>query len=269
MSTQNRQEGQITESSYVMSHKECDFSSDDEESATLLDTTAGSKSTLKAEGAAQPIKGDDFSHVSIFSDPVLCLKTLARVAKQTLKQCDAFFQAHRQPIISTVVALTMFIVTPLPGTLDTSRNLTLDIVKFVIYWVGLGIASSIGLGTGLHTFILYLGPHIAQVVLAANECNKVPEMLPSRWQFDHFGYCKSVPDDQVTIGFFAIYWAVFFEAFLWGAGTAIGELPPYFVARAASAAGGIDEELEDIFDDDNDNKKEKNTTASSMADDDE
>jgi len=39
------------------------------------------------------------------------------------------------------------------------------------------------------------------------------------------------------------------EAFLWGAGTAIGELPPYFVARAASAAGGIDEELEDILDD--------------------
>lgn len=39
------------------------------------------------------------------------------------------------------------------------------------------------------------------------------------------------------------------EAFLWGAGTAIGELPPYFVARAASAAGGMDEELEEIFDD--------------------
>ena len=267
MSTQNRQEGQTTESSYVMSHKECDFSSDDEESSTLLDTTTGSKSSLKAE-VAQTIKGDDFSHVSIFSDPVLSLKTLARVAKQTLKQCDAFFQAHRQPIIFTVLALTMFIVTPLPGSLNTSRNLTLDIVKFVIYWVGLGIASSIGLGTGLHTFILYLGPHIAQVILAANECNKVPEMLPSRWQFDHFGYCKSVPDDQVTIGFFAIYWAVFFEAFLWGAGTAIGELPPYFVARAASAAGGMDEELEDIFDD-NDNKKEKNTAAATSTDADE
>ena len=32
-----------------------------------------------------------------------------------------------------------------------------------IYWMGLGIASSIGLGTGLHTFVLYLGPFIAQV----------------------------------------------------------------------------------------------------------
>ena len=30
--------------------------------------------------------------------------------------------------------------------------------------------SSVGLGTGLHTFLLYLGPHIASVTLAAYEC---------------------------------------------------------------------------------------------------
>lgn len=70
-----------------------------------------------------------------------------------------------------------------------------DFVLFALYWVGLGIASSVGLGTGLHTFILYLGPHIAQVVLAANECNRVPEMLPSRWTFDHFAQCQSVPPE--------------------------------------------------------------------------
>ena len=38
------------------------------------------------------------------------------------------------------------------------------------YWVGLGVASSIGLGTGLHTFLLYLGPFIAEVTMAAYEC---------------------------------------------------------------------------------------------------
>lgn len=41
------------------------------------------------------------------------------------------------------------------------------------YWVGLGILSSVGLGTGLHTFLLYLGPHIASVTLAAYECNSL------------------------------------------------------------------------------------------------
>lgn len=36
------------------------------------------------------------------------------------------------------------------------------------------------------------------------------------------------------------------EAFLWGAGTAFGELPPYFIARASALAGEKSEELEEI-----------------------
>lgn len=38
---------------------------------------------------------------------------------------------------------------------------------FCLYWIILGVASSIGLGTGLHTFVLYLGPHIAKVAMTA------------------------------------------------------------------------------------------------------
>ena len=49
------------------------------------------------------------------------------------------------------------------------------------------------------------------------------------------------------LGFWTIYRAVFLEAFLWGAGTAIGELPPYFVSRAASMAGQKNDELTDIL----------------------
>ena len=40
---------------------------------------------------------------------------------------------------------------------------------------------------------------------------------------------------------------MFLEAFLWGAGTALGELPPYFVSRAASLAGNKSEELNEIL----------------------
>ena len=35
------------------------------------------------------------------------------------------------------------------------------------WWVGLGVLSSVGFGTGLHTFLLYLGPHIAAVSMIA------------------------------------------------------------------------------------------------------
>lgn len=37
-----------------------------------------------------------------------------------------------------------------------------------------------------------------------------------------------------------------FEAFMWGAGTAIGELPPYFMARAAKLSGSEVEEEEEL-----------------------
>uniref|UniRef100_A0A8W7NZ03 Transmembrane protein 49 n=1 Tax=Anopheles coluzzii TaxID=1518534 RepID=A0A8W7NZ03_ANOCL len=37
-----------------------------------------------------------------------------------------------------------------------------------------------------------------------------------------------------------------YEAFLWGAGTALGELPPYFMAKAARLSGNNTEELENL-----------------------
>lgn len=117
---------------------------------------------------------------------------------------------------------------------------------YVLWWVGLGVASSIGLGTGLHTFVLYLGPHIAKVTMVAYECNYIPDMLPSRWTYKTFADCPDKP--EAVISFWAIVWAVQLESFLWGFGTAIGELPPYFVSRAARAAGKKAEGMEELDD---------------------
>uniref|UniRef100_A0A3Q2GJU4 Vacuole membrane protein 1 n=1 Tax=Cyprinodon variegatus TaxID=28743 RepID=A0A3Q2GJU4_CYPVA len=124
------------------------------------------------------------------------------------------------------------------------------------YWVGLGILSSVGLGTGLHTFLLYLGPHIASVTLAAYECGSVefPEPpYPDQIVCPHEGAPTSgtgaeqvgVRADgmvepaglQGSISLWTIMSKVRLEACMWGAGTAIGELPPYFMARAARLSG--------------------------------
>lgn len=128
------------------------------------------------------------------------------------------------------------------------------------YWVGLGVASSIGLGTGLHTFLLYLGPFIAQVTLAAYECNslKFPEppypdniICPNENVNGHkgnssdFSGAQANHDDGIlastaamalasSISILSIMSKVRLESFMWGAGTAIGELPPYFMARASA-----------------------------------
>ncbi|KAI3373434.1 hypothetical protein L3Q82_022036 [Scortum barcoo] len=127
------------------------------------------------------------------------------------------------------------------------------------YWLGLGILSSVGLGTGLHTFLLYLGPHIASVTLAAYECGSVdfpeppyPDQIICPQQgtptpgSDAEGVgVEAVGADglvgleaiQGSISLWAIISKVRLEACMWGAGTAIGELPPYFMARAARLSG--------------------------------
>uniref|UniRef100_A0A672RSI0 Vacuole membrane protein 1 n=1 Tax=Sinocyclocheilus grahami TaxID=75366 RepID=A0A672RSI0_SINGR len=113
------------------------------------------------------------------------------------------------------------------------------------YWVGLGILSSVGLGTGLHTFLLYLGPHIASVTLAAYECGSV--------NFPEPPYPAQIvcPEEEVlqeSISLWTIMSKVRLEACMWGAGTAIGELPPYFMARAARLSGADpdDEDYEEF-----------------------
>jgi hypothetical protein len=64
--------------------------------------------------------------------------------------------------------------------------------RFAVWWIGLGVASSIGLGCALHTFVLYLGPHIAMFAVRALQCGRVdfkavgydtPQWgFPSSWQ---------------------------------------------------------------------------------------
>lgn len=37
------------------------------------------------------------------------------------------------------------------------------VLQFIVWWVGLGILSSVGLGTGIHSGVLFLYPHIMKV----------------------------------------------------------------------------------------------------------
>ncbi|XP_005187646.2 vacuole membrane protein 1 [Musca domestica] len=114
---------------------------------------------------------------------------------------------------------------------------------FVVYWTGLGILSSVGLGTGLHTFLLYLGPHIASVTLAAYECNSLNFPKPP---YPDDIICPEEPYDKQVPNLWTIMSKVRLEAFLWGAGTALGELPPYFMAKAARLSGYDPDDAEEL-----------------------
>ncbi|KAG2385546.1 hypothetical protein C9374_003361 [Naegleria lovaniensis] len=108
-------------------------------------------------------------------------------------------------------------------------------------WLVLGVLSSIGLGSGLHTFLLYLGPFIAKVTIACTECNSC--------NFAKYGAnsftCPSTATQGTSMTFWEIVSNVEYEALFWGLGTAIGEIPPFLIARAARKSGSSLESLED------------------------
>ncbi|KAK9754087.1 SAP domain [Popillia japonica] len=85
-----------------------------------------------------------------------------------------------------------------------------------------------------------IGPHIAQVTLAAYECNGLN--FPEPPYPDEIICPNTVSGTAVSV--LSIMSKVRLESMCWGAGTALGELPPYFMARAARLSG-IDPDEED------------------------
>lgn len=127
--------------------------------------------------------------------------------------------------------------------------------KFVLWWVGLGVLSSVGLGTGMHSGLLFLFPHIFFVVSTAEKCNNLDfDARSNMWgqvmkPGDTFA-CTSVSsaaeyEQHVTLAGLLLKSVV--ACLLWGAGTALGELPPYATSYAARIAGKEDEEFEDLM----------------------
>ena len=167
--------------------------------------------------------------------------------------------------ISLIVFLCLIFLYRTEGSHQTSIQTIESLFLWALYWFGLGVASSVGLGTGLHTFLLYLGPFIAQVTLAAYECGSIKFPRPP---YPNEIVCPPMTTTTTTtsmmasdngtiltdlletgpISFWKILWKVKLEAFFWGLGTAFGELPPYFMARTARlSTNDLDDEEFDKF----------------------
>ena len=102
----------------------------------------------------------------------------------------------------------------------------------------------------MHTFVLYLGPHVALFTIKAVQCGRIDlKMAPydtiqlkvgPSWldkKCSEFGppvYPASA--HSVRIPVFDLLPQIQLEAVLWGIGTALGELPPYFISRAGKIA---------------------------------
>ncbi|TPX51179.1 hypothetical protein SeLEV6574_g00434 [Synchytrium endobioticum] len=205
------------------------------------DVTAG---TTKLQDLART-KRSEFallrSKLNFCSTPITITKYfliyVAENVKSTLKYLR--YQALGWLMVLGILAASLWIIYSSDGPHQKTIAFLESALLWYGYWLALGVASSIGLGTGLHTFVLFLGPFIARVTLTAYRCGSL--------DFDTKGpdSFQCVPVDQaVTV--WQISSKLRCECLSWGAGAAFGELPPYFVARAAAAAGRDDQSIASI-----------------------
>ena len=113
------------------------------------------------------------------------------------------------------------------------------ILKEAAWWLVLGVLSSIGFGSGLHSGLMFLFPFCMTVVTTAERCQSTHFIAvyqhPDKLTCDAATYGDG---SRTFLGQLILVWPAFV---LWGVGTAMGELPPYFVTRAARRAGKDDE----------------------------
>ncbi|KAG8636712.1 vacuole membrane protein KMS1 [Manihot esculenta] len=162
-------------------------------------------------------------------------------------------------LISTVVVTLGILLVTIDGPHEKHIEELSLYLRFGLWWIILGVASSIGLGSGLHTFVLYLGPHIALFTIKAMQCGRVdlksamydtiqlkrgPSWLDKACQ--EFGDPVFPTSQGLRVPLSSILPQVQVEAVLWGLGTALGELPPYFISRAASMSGSKLDAMEEL-----------------------
>lgn len=173
------------------------------------------------------------------------LGTLYLFVKLTVKDLYSLFHAHSSILIALVLMVAAYFGIHYIDYFDRHTNDINQVLLFCGFWIGLGVLSSIGLGTGLHTFVLYLAPKSIQFVMASYECNAVALMLPHRLSISPEFECPA-PESSLPVTFFNLLRVIQIEGLLWGLGTAIGELPPYIIAKKARQAGNTAEELEEL-----------------------
>ncbi|KAK3021576.1 hypothetical protein RJ639_046283 [Escallonia herrerae] len=203
----------------------------------------------------------ELENLTLTIQPFKTLKLFILAVIQYLKRSVFYLLTHGGwfMLLSTILLLSGILLITIDGPHEKHVEELHQYFQFGLWWVALGVASSIGLGSGLHTFVLYLGPHIALFTIKAMQCCRVDiksapydtiqlKRRPSWLEKDcsEFGppLFSSLHGSRVPLS--SILPQVQLEAILWGIGTALGELPPYFISRAARMSGSNLDVMEQV-----------------------
>ncbi|XP_059649887.1 vacuole membrane protein KMS1-like [Cornus florida] len=203
----------------------------------------------------------ELENLTLTAQPFKTLNLFILASIEYIKRSVLYLLAHGGllMLLSTFVTILGILLVTIDGPHEKHVEEILKYVRFGLWWVALGVASSIGLGSGLHTFVLYLGPHIALFTIKAMQCGRVdiksapydtiqlksgPTWLDK--DCSEFGAPLFASSHGSRVPLSSILPQVQIEAILWGIGTALGELPPYFISRAACMSGNKLDAMEEL-----------------------
>ena len=177
--------------------------------------------------------------VSLLRSPLLTCQLAWRSCVKQMAFWANYLIAHPATLFLLLPLLALYLSLKLLGVSDDSIRQLEYTGEFFVWWVGLGILSSIGFGSGMHSGLLFLFPHVLKICLAAERCGNLDFDVRADmwWRSDGF-HCTPTRGWTKDVG----YWLVFLQALpagiLWGVGTAVGEIPPYLLSYQAAKARG-------------------------------
>ncbi|KAG2445331.1 hypothetical protein HYH02_008797 [Chlamydomonas schloesseri] len=175
-------------------------------------------------------------NVTVFKAPVRTIWYFLCYAASSVYSGAKWLAGHPVTLLVILPGLIAYVAAKHAGYQEELIVQIEETVKYVVWWVGLGVLSSIGLGTGMHTGLLFLFPHILKVCLAAETCGHVKfDTRSDIWYSSESLTCGDWPHQEVT--YMDLFKKVIVTSVLWGIGTAVGEIPPYWLSYSAAVAG--------------------------------
>ncbi|KDD77071.1 hypothetical protein H632_c27p4 [Helicosporidium sp. ATCC 50920] len=189
------------------------------------------------------------ARLRLLSSPLATLSAFLASVAHALRRCLGWLLSHRGVLLPCLAALAAHAALRWSGL---AAHAVLEVEQwlgYVLWWTGLGVLSSIGLGTGMHSGLLFLFPHILKVCLAAERCGSLDfDLRADAWSSDEAFHCEPLASaPEGAVGFWRIYRRVLPSAVLWGVGTALGEIPPYAISYHAAKLGQRSAEVEAVL----------------------
>lgn len=203
---------------------------------------------LEKEGPVTPQDISDFDQhrkeiretLTLFHRPLPTLQLFMKGAITLIIFSIQYCLSHKVFLFFVLpILLAWYVLDNVPGSHSELINDAEFAVEYTVWWVGLGILSSIGLGSGLQSGVLFLFPHVIKVCLAAQTCKTLDfESATDIWfrHPDNLFQCPQLSETSTPVTFFGVWKKVILVCFLQSAGTAIGEIPPYWMTKASRLA---------------------------------